>query len=404
MGVTITDGASNVVVDFNTFRHIGYYTWDIEPNGAHRRRPARRWRHVQFSDNVIGTKPYGDYPTDADPGGRVRVRGHQCLGRRPRRRHRALPQPHDRHDDRCVQDRRVRQRDPPEHPRHRQHGGGQARRRPGDVVLGGQRPDRDRQHPAAELGLAREQLGLHVGDRERATSRTDDTAPIERRTDGLPPTGGGPSSVSRVPSGHARGADTGPASRRRNRWGPSSGSRPSPRSRSASPGQILFKPAAAVGRRRRPAPARPSRPAAGVRASASPAPPACTRTATVATRPGGERRHGGPPGLRRREPQGSVVCLAAATATTGSRASSTSRPRGRAHDRRTRRPTVRDRPQRETRASASTTAASDIHILDLTIEGYWPEAGHRRRGDPRRSRATTGSRSAAPTTSRSGRT
>jgi hypothetical protein len=64
MGVTITDGASNVVVDFNSFRNIGYYTWDIEPNGATVGGVLAGGEHVRFSDNSIGTKPYGDYPTD----------------------------------------------------------------------------------------------------------------------------------------------------------------------------------------------------------------------------------------------------------------------------------------------------------------------------------------------------
>ena len=64
MGVTITDGASNVIIDFNTFRRIGYYTWDIEPNGATVGGQLAGGEHVRFSDNTIGTKPYGDYPTD----------------------------------------------------------------------------------------------------------------------------------------------------------------------------------------------------------------------------------------------------------------------------------------------------------------------------------------------------
>jgi hypothetical protein len=64
MGVTITDGASNLVVDYNSFRNIGYYTWDIEPNGATVGGRLAGGEHVRFSDNSIGTKPYGDYPTD----------------------------------------------------------------------------------------------------------------------------------------------------------------------------------------------------------------------------------------------------------------------------------------------------------------------------------------------------
>ena len=55
MGVAITDGGSNVVVDFNTFQRIGYYTWDLEPNGATVGGRLAGAEHVRFSDNRIET-------------------------------------------------------------------------------------------------------------------------------------------------------------------------------------------------------------------------------------------------------------------------------------------------------------------------------------------------------------
>jgi hypothetical protein len=64
MGVTITDGARSVVIDFNTISEIGYYTFDIEPNGATVEGIAAGALDVRYSDNAIGTKPYGDNPTD----------------------------------------------------------------------------------------------------------------------------------------------------------------------------------------------------------------------------------------------------------------------------------------------------------------------------------------------------
>lgn len=64
MGVAITDGGRSVVIDFNTISEIGYYTFDIEPNGATVADIAAGAINVRFSDNAIGTKPYGDYPGD----------------------------------------------------------------------------------------------------------------------------------------------------------------------------------------------------------------------------------------------------------------------------------------------------------------------------------------------------
>lgn len=64
MGVAVTDGAEYVVVDYNTFRNIGYYVWDIEPNGAIVDGRDAGGLHIRFSDNIIQGKPYGDYPSD----------------------------------------------------------------------------------------------------------------------------------------------------------------------------------------------------------------------------------------------------------------------------------------------------------------------------------------------------
>lgn len=66
MGIAITDGGRELVFDFNTFTLIGYYTWDIEPNGATVEGIAAGALNCRFSDNAIGTKPYGDYPDDGD--------------------------------------------------------------------------------------------------------------------------------------------------------------------------------------------------------------------------------------------------------------------------------------------------------------------------------------------------
>lgn len=64
MGAVITDGARDVVVDFNTWTLIGYHLWLVEPNNATVGgilAGAINWR---ISDNTVGTKPYGDYPDD----------------------------------------------------------------------------------------------------------------------------------------------------------------------------------------------------------------------------------------------------------------------------------------------------------------------------------------------------
>ena len=60
MGITITDGASNTVFDFNTFRRIGYYTFDIEPNGHVWNGVAAGAVNARFSDNLLGPQPYSN--------------------------------------------------------------------------------------------------------------------------------------------------------------------------------------------------------------------------------------------------------------------------------------------------------------------------------------------------------
>jgi hypothetical protein len=52
-GVSITDGGNNVLIQNNTFRDIGYYTFDIEPNGY-----GVGAAGVDFVDNVIGPNGY----------------------------------------------------------------------------------------------------------------------------------------------------------------------------------------------------------------------------------------------------------------------------------------------------------------------------------------------------------
>ena len=92
MGLTITDGATNVSFDHNT----------PEPHRVlHVRRRAERRDTfngqaagavgVQFTDNTIGTKPYGDYPTDPTQADGYLFAATGRLGRRARRRHRRSP-------------------------------------------------------------------------------------------------------------------------------------------------------------------------------------------------------------------------------------------------------------------------------------------------------------------------
>ena len=58
-GISIADGASDIVIDYNTLRHIAYYTLNIEPNGLVWDGVAAGARNVRFSDNTLGAQPYG---------------------------------------------------------------------------------------------------------------------------------------------------------------------------------------------------------------------------------------------------------------------------------------------------------------------------------------------------------
>jgi hypothetical protein len=58
MGVAITDGANNVVIDFNRFMNIAYYDIDFEANGHIINGAPAGGIHVRFSDNILGPHPY----------------------------------------------------------------------------------------------------------------------------------------------------------------------------------------------------------------------------------------------------------------------------------------------------------------------------------------------------------
>jgi Right handed beta helix region len=58
MGVAVTDGLSNTVIDHSTFRHIAYYTLDFEANGHVFNGVAAGAAHVRFSDNTLASQPY----------------------------------------------------------------------------------------------------------------------------------------------------------------------------------------------------------------------------------------------------------------------------------------------------------------------------------------------------------
>ena len=61
-GVSITDGGNNVVIAGNVFRRIGYYTFDIEPNG-HAELGLPGAVNVDFVDNALGPQAYAYNPT-----------------------------------------------------------------------------------------------------------------------------------------------------------------------------------------------------------------------------------------------------------------------------------------------------------------------------------------------------
>ncbi len=58
-GVSIADGAQGVTIDHNKFRHIAFYTLNIEPNGMVWDGVAAGARHVRFTHNSLGRQPYG---------------------------------------------------------------------------------------------------------------------------------------------------------------------------------------------------------------------------------------------------------------------------------------------------------------------------------------------------------
>jgi hypothetical protein len=64
MGVAITDGVSHLTYTGNTLRGQGYYCMDVEPNGATVAGRLAGLEDAEFSNNVCGPKPYGDYPAD----------------------------------------------------------------------------------------------------------------------------------------------------------------------------------------------------------------------------------------------------------------------------------------------------------------------------------------------------
>jgi hypothetical protein len=61
-GVSITDGGNNVVIAANVFRRIGYYTFDIEPNG-HTELGSPGAIGVDFVDNALGPQAYAYNPS-----------------------------------------------------------------------------------------------------------------------------------------------------------------------------------------------------------------------------------------------------------------------------------------------------------------------------------------------------
>lgn len=76
MGIAWTDGFNHSEIDHNIFRNIGYYTWDIEPNGYYLHPDGQLNQNASggtlvgaqygsIHDNQVGPKPYGDYPKDS---------------------------------------------------------------------------------------------------------------------------------------------------------------------------------------------------------------------------------------------------------------------------------------------------------------------------------------------------
>ena len=57
--MSITDGAKDILMDHNRFRHIAYYTFNIEPNGYVWNGVPAGARNVRFTYNVLGSQPFG---------------------------------------------------------------------------------------------------------------------------------------------------------------------------------------------------------------------------------------------------------------------------------------------------------------------------------------------------------
>ncbi len=62
MAIAITDGLSGGLIETSQFDHIGYYLFDIEPNGATVGGRLAGAEHVKFLHNTIGPIPYGRNP------------------------------------------------------------------------------------------------------------------------------------------------------------------------------------------------------------------------------------------------------------------------------------------------------------------------------------------------------
>ena len=323
MGLAITDGATNVSFDHNTLSHIAYYTFDVEPNGYTFNGQAAGAVGVQFTDNTIGTKPYGDYPTDPTQADGYLFAATGSSGGGPAVDITVARNTMTRPDDGRAQDRRVQQRRrAPEHPRRRQHGGGH-RGRSGDVLQRRQRADRHRQPAEAVLGGSLATTSGCSSVTCPATSRTRPGAPPALDRNGpSAPTGGAvrclrvpsPACVKRWPS--PGGASSSPQE-------PSSGSRPSRRSPSGSRARSCSIPPRRGLPTARPGATEPARP------RPASAPPRRRRGRTPHPRRRGRDRrrrcHRAAPGLCRRESRGVGDLPRARRDSTGSKGRCTSR-------------------------------------------------------------------------------
>ena len=104
-GVSITDGGSNVHIDRNTFRHIAFYTLNIEPNGHVYNGQPGRGEERALQPQHAGCAALRH--RHRRPAHRARVRGYRVVRRRPRRQHHDQQQHHRRQ---AVRRRRLQQR------------------------------------------------------------------------------------------------------------------------------------------------------------------------------------------------------------------------------------------------------------------------------------------------------